>query len=324
MRKTILALTLLSASFAVAGPDPETLKTALEAQPDCGTFVRFDDDNLYLGFGSYRRGVEEPRQPIPGRFRVVPLNGGEALDLATNDAAIDLVTDAGRAFVLTFSSIEEWDLATHRRIAEYKTRAVAGEMAYKQHARAMARFKNKLVIAHGRLGVSIFDLGKKRLTNQFPLVRRQAPLESMATGVTVQGRYAYVAMDNFTLVPPPQKPALRGIVVIDMETESVVAELDGMDPGSGALISDARSLIVSFDGMPIWKYDLASLSPRATKMPEPRKRIWTFPMKGHPTGSPAMNEKYYYTCFLKAPEPGGNGWYTRHPAALDRRVLMLD
>lgn len=57
-----------------------------------------------------------------------------------------------------------------------------------------------MIIAHGRHGVSIYDLTKKRLVNQFRLLREQIPLESMAMDVTVQGHYAYIVMDNFSLV----------------------------------------------------------------------------------------------------------------------------
>lgn len=315
----------LAGTFASAAANSELIKATLEAQPTCATFVRFDDKNLYLGFGGYRRGVEEPREPIPAKMRVAPLAGSEAFELATKDAAIDLVTDGSTAYILTFSSIEEWDLAKRERVAEYPTYAINGPLAYKQHAEGMARYRDKLIIAHGRLGVSFFDLKTKRLTNQFRLVRWQAPLESMATGVTIQGNLAYVAMDNFNVTRPGDGIKIfRGIVVIDMNSESVRSELDGMDPGVDGIVSDARKVIVSFGGNPIWKYGIEGLKGR--RLPEPDLRIWRFPVKGHPTGLPALDDKYYYTCYLKAPEyPGENGGYSRRvPMVLDRRVMMLD
>lgn len=317
----ILAFTALQAQ---AGPSPELIKATLETEPSCSNFVRYDDANLYLGFGSYRRAFEEPRHPIPARLRVVPFGGAEAFDLATKDAAIDIATEGSTAFVLTYSSIEEWDLVRRERVAEHATYAINGPLAYKEHAEAMARYKNKLVIAHGRLGISVFDIKARRLTNQFRLLRRQLPLESMATGVTVQGDRAYVLMDNFHLPPPGQEgKVFRGIVLLNMTTESVASELGGIDPGADSILSDSRKAVVSFMGIPIWKYGLGSLDTARSRVPEPEGRVWRFPVNGSPTGHPSMDEKHYYTCFIKIPaDPQGPR--SRVPMALDRKELGLD
>lgn len=322
-----LALILILSIFAPlswAAPQSELMKTILEKQTDCGRFVRADDSAFYLGFGVYRRAFEEPRQPIAGALRVVSLTGAEDFTLITNDAAIDVVTEQNHAFVLTFSSIEEWDLAARTKVATYQTYAYPRVMEYQQHAQAFARYQDKVIIAHGRLGLSFFNLKTKRQTNQFRILQAQLPLESMATGVSVQGRYAYVVVDNFSLVRPPAKAPFRGVVVVDMETESVVAELDGMDPFVTSVTTDANVLIASFDGQPIWKYSLSSL--KGKNIPEPLIRIWKFPVPGHPTGSAMMDDKYYYTCYAKAPaHPGEDGGrYHNVPLALDRRILILE
>lgn len=320
-----LCLSAFVAVAAYASPDSEAIKSILEAQPACQNFVRYDDINLYLGFGWYRKAFEEPRYPIPGQLRVAPLDGSAPFELATNDAAIDVVTDGQTAYVLTYSSIEEWDLGKRQRVAEYSTYAINGPLAYQEHARAMARYKDKLIIAHGRLGVSIFNIKTKRLVNQFRLLQKQLPWESMATAVTVQGNIAYVVMDNFSLTQPGDGVQIfRGLIKINMDGETVMSELAGMDPGADGVVSDGKKLIVSFGGIPIWKYSIDSLA--GTGLPEPEKRVWRYPAKGNPVGAPAMDSKYYYTCFDKAPDkPGENGGrYRKVPLALDRRVLILD
>lgn len=329
----IAAILALASALGAIGPtahaNSELLKSTLEAQPHCGNFVRFDKENLYQGFGSYRKALEEPREPIPGKFRVSPLQGNAAYELSTLDSAIDMVTEGSTAYVLTYSAIEEWDLQTKIRKATYATYAIRGSLAYKQHAEAFARYKDKLILAHGRLGVSFFNLQTKRLTNQFRLVQGQLPLESMATGVTIQGHYAYVVMDNFHVTRPEDKINIfRGIIVIDMESESVVAALGGMDPGTDSITSDSKSLIVSFGGIPIWKYRIDDITKafRGNKLPEPEYRLWKFPVKGHPIGAASMDENNYYTCYLKAPSYRGEngGFYRKVPMALDRRMLLLD
>jgi len=325
MKKLILSIAALFSLSAEAAPNSELIKATLEAQPSCSNFVRYDDQNLYLGFGWYRNALEEPRMPIPAKMRVAPFDGTAPFELATKDAAIDVVTDGTTAYVLTYSSIEEWDLIRRERVAAYPTYAINGPLAYKQHAQGMARYKDKLIIAHGRLGVSIFNIKTKRLVNQFRLVQWQLPLESMAMGATVQGNLAYVVMDNFHVTRPGDGVKIfRGIIVVNLDSESVQSELGGMDPGADSIVSDSKKVIVSFGGIPIWKYGIGTL--RGSSIPEPEIRIWRFPVNGHPTGAPVMDDKYYYSCFSKAPAfPGDNGgYYRRMPLALDRRVLMLD
>ncbi len=302
--------------------DSERIRSTFESEPTCGTFVRRDDSRLFLGFGQYMKGAEKVRLPIPAKMRVTPLNGDPAFDLQTNDAAIDLITIDDTAYLLTYSSIEEWNLNTKKRVAEYPTYAIASPMYYKQHALGFARYGDKLVIAHGRLGISVFDVRKKRLINQFRILNEQLPLESMATGISIQGRYAYVIVDNFSLVSNGSKPPFRGILVFDAETQSLLKKLDGMDPGATSVASDHDSLIVSFGGNPIWKYDLKELN--GITLPEPSLRIWKFPHGGSPTGSGFMDEKYLYTCYHFPPTPGQGGFYQKRPLSLNRQVLMID
>jgi hypothetical protein len=320
-----LALSLLSLQ-AFGKPDPEVVKRALESTPTCSNFVRYDDDNIYLGFGYYRRWLEEPRNPIPATLRIVPLLSPEkVVTLTTADAAIDSVRFGNSLFILTYSGIEEWDLSANSRQALYATYAFPGVMAYMEHAQAFARYGDKVIIAHGRLGISIFSLKTKRLVNQFRILQSQLPLESMATGVTVEGKYAYVIMDNFSLVENGE-PAFRGIVVIDLEKEAVVTEMKGLDPGADSVASDGNKLIVSYGGNPIWKYSLSNL--HGYTLPPPENTVRPFPVDGHPIGSAAMDEKYYYSCFSKAPP---KAWpesqrasYKKIPVALERHSALLD
>jgi hypothetical protein len=248
---------------------------------------------------------------------VAPISHPEkAFTLSTSDSAIDSIRDGNSLFILTYSGIEEWDLAKRKSLAKYPTYDYPGTMIYMQHPQAFARYGDTAIIAHGRLGVSFFNLKTRQLTNQYRLAQNQLPLESMATGVTVQGKYAYVVMNDYSQAPASQKPAFRGITVIDLDSQTVVSELDGMDSEADAVVSDAQSLIVSFGGEPIWKYGLADLASQT--LPNPQNRIWRFPVDGAPTGRPAMDEKYYYTCFSKNPD------YKKVPLALNRAQLGLN
>lgn len=323
--KCVLVVVLsLYSSINLAAPDSEVLKKVLEAQPKCQSFVRYDDQNLYLGFGAYLAGIiNGPREPVPGVLRVVPLDGSKSFDLAIKDSPVDLVSVGNKIYLLTYTSLLEIDLSSKKIIAEYRPYIYSGSLEYKEHAEGMARYKNKLIIAHGRMGISIFDMDKKIIRTQIRLNQGQLPLESMAVAVTVEGKKAFIVMDSFSLVPSGEKPPFQGIVTFDLDNEKVLNELDGMAPGADAVVSDGSKLIVSFMGQPLWKYSLADF--KGTSLPEIELPIWSFGEKGHPTGSPAMDSKYYYTCFSKPPaEPGTGAMYTKSPVALSRKVLILD
>jgi hypothetical protein len=312
----ILAVTVFS-SLAAATPDPDRVKAVLESAPACSNFVRFDDENVYLGEGGYKEMFEEPRHPMPAHVHVRPLAPNQTpFDLATNDSTIDAVREGSSLFVLTYSGLEEWDLPSRKRTAVYPTYNGATAGAYKEHAEGFARYGNKLILAHGRFGVSFFDLKEKKITNQFRLLTAQFPLESMAVGVTIHDHRAFVAIDNFTLTPT----TFRGMVVIDMDTETVAAQWPGLDPGADSIVADGDRLVVSYGGVPIWGYDFADLQ-GIKALPAPLIHALPFAVKGHPIGHASVDDRYYYTCFSRAPEKRG-ALYQNVPLAIERDWLF--
>jgi len=192
-----------------------------------------------------------------------------------------------------------------------------------KHARGFARYGNTLVIAHGRLGLTFFDMKSKMTYGQTPLVVSRRPHESTAMDVQVVGHHAIIVLDSFTLPTPEHGKAFQGIVVYDLEKKRIVNELDGLDGGADAIATDGSKLIVSYRGIPIWKYSVASLINGSKKLPNPMTRVWKFPLMGHPVGKPFVDETSYLTCFVNVPDqPGGK---TRViPQALDRKAHLLD
>jgi hypothetical protein len=58
------------------------------------------------------------------------------------------------------------------------------------------------------------------------------------------------------------------------------------------------------------------------EVPKANGQRWNFPIEGHPTGRPAMDDAYYYTCFMKAPGAQGGTFHTV-PVALDKKLMKL-
>jgi hypothetical protein len=325
MARSILLVLAILVSFGRAQASTTEQRTAaLMAQPTCETFVRFDDKNLYLGFGHYKEKFEEPRFPIPAAVKVVDVaDPSNFFGFKTEDGTLDAISDGNSLYVLTFTAIEEFDLTTHQRIGIYPTTHNPSPLEYMQHARAFARYGNTLVIAHGRLGISFFDMKSKMTYGQRKLVMSHAPHESTAMDINVVDHYAIIALDGFTLPTPNQGKPFEGLVIYDLATNSVVAERDGLDSGVDAIINDGSKLIVSYRGMPIWKYSLSSLIGSGKTMPNPLGRIWKYPLMGHPIGKPAVDETNYYTCFVNVPETQ-DGKVRVIPQVLNRAAIGLD
>tara|TARA_B110001454_G_scaffold219191_1_gene251105 strand:- start:22654 stop:23622 length:969 start_codon:yes stop_codon:yes gene_type:complete len=310
----------LCTSFAFAAPNSEALKQAVEHISGCGNFLRADNQYVYTGFGSYYTGSQINRKPQASVLRFIDIATLKESQVMTDDAAIDLVTHQNKTYVLTYSGLEEWNIANRQRQGIYQTNTSDNRYADEEHAQAMALYQNKLIVAHGRLGVSIFDLNLKRVTKTVPLIS-QGNLESMAKGVAVVGQYAFVVLDSYTLVSAHQKVPFRGIVVIDMQTETVVREIGDLPPGLDSITADQDSLVLSFYGMPLWRYTVSSVL--SAKKAQPIARVFKFPLEGSPKDKAMMDDKYYYTCFSKMPGPGEGSYYKRIKLVMNRAQIML-
>nr|BDT29277.1 hypothetical protein BHI3_27430 [Bacteriovorax sp. HI3] len=320
LKAVFLSLTLSGNLFA--SDSSLRMKEAMEQLSSCGNFIRYDNNSIYTGFGNYWTGSEAIRLPKPSLVRFVSLQSLTEYQVETLDSAVDLLTYNQSTYILTYSGLEEWDLGSYQRVGLYKTN-IQGTPALKdQHSTSFARYKDTLIITNGISGVTFFDLKTKKITRGYGLIQSQYPLQSNAMGVTVSGKYAYVVLDSYTLVGPHDKRPFSGIVVIDMETQNVIRELGGMDPGVDSVSSDEKSLLVSFYGQPIWKYSLKALE--SNKLPAPTKRVWRFPTEGNPTGKAAIDEANYYTCFSRLPNPGEGPYKIKMSTTLNRKALMLD
>ncbi len=321
--KTILIALGVFISLGSFGSErSEKIKDAVEYLSGCSNFIKFDNDNVYTGFGTYWTSHVQPREPKPSIMRFVPIDKISEYQVTTNDSAIDVIKYNSLNYILTFSGIEEWNLNSFQRSNILQTHNLDRPLRDEEHPRGLAQYKNNLVIAHGRLGISIVDLTTKKVVKMLPVAVSQRPLESVVNEVTVSGKYAYAVVDSYTLVGPNDKPAFRGLVVIDLESQSIVTELDGLDPGASSITSDNNVAIVSFYGQPLWKYSLKSL--HSSALPQPLKRVWKFPIEGHPKGKASMDDKYYYTCYSHMPKPGEGPYFINGPTVLDRRILILD
>ena len=304
----LASVLLLSAAAFAATPDQT--KAALESQPSCDTFVRADQDTLYLGLSAGGISVVSIAHPEQPRM------------ISTGAIPLDAVHKDSSLWILTTDDLQEFNFESGALINTYKTMESDFKASGATLPTNFALYKNSLVISHGAWGFSIFDLDKKIITHSERLATAQLPLISKTTGVSVIGDRAYFAMDSVSLTGENEKPPFRGIIVYNLATLKVESQLDGLDPGSDAVATDGKKIFVSFAGLPIWKYG-ANLNGKT--LPTPERRIFQFShqgkVDGHPIGQPDLDAKYYYTCFA---QPGPRGSRYQHlPAALERSTLKF-
>lgn len=308
-------------SIQLQAVTPEQVKAALQTQTNCSSFVKVTGNKMLLGFGHYWSLGEDARSPMPNPLVMLDIEEpSRTVKIVTGDSSIDALMWNDRIFVLTFTAIEERSAETLELLASYSTHDLNRNLVFKEHATRMTLVGEKIFISHGRLGVTVFDLATRSIIQRIPLLQSQLPLESMATGIVYAANEVFVILDNYTLTVPNQEPAFRGFVVLDPETGAVRRELRGLDPGTDSVVTDGTNLLVSYYGMPLWKYTLKSM--RGNKLRKPAGIYFNFGEKGHPTGAPYLDEKYLHTCYMKHPEqPPGQS--TRVLRSLERAPLKI-
>ena len=285
---------------------PDETRAAVEAQPRCDTFLRTDSDSIYIGLTA--GGVSVVSIAHPNQTRVI----------ATGALPVDAVHVGSSLWILTTNDLQEWNFETGAFINTFKTFDSDFQPRGATWPTAFALHKNNLVISHGAWGFSIFNLDSKTITHSERLATAQLPLISKTTGVSIIGDRAYFAMDSVSLTGENEKPPFRGLVIYNLASMKIESQMQGLDPGSDSMTAADGKLYVSFAGVPIWKYDAATL--RGTSLPTPERRVWQFnhlgKTDGHPIGQASMDSSYYYTCFA---QPGAKGTrYQNVPAALAR------
>jgi hypothetical protein len=319
------ALTASAAAFgAASAATPDALKAALQAAPGCQNFVRADDANMYLGFGPYLLGAEDPRHNIPGEVVVISLaNPTKQTILPTLDGAIDAITVDNHLFVLSYDSIEEWDKSTWTRVGLYPTSTIRVPLHYRQHATGFALYNNQFIISHGRVGFSTFDIASRKPVGETVLVpSAQLPDESQARAVVIDGDIAVFALDSYTLVDESAhgKLSFQGLVVYDLKNKTILKQVAGVPEGSEGIYLEGSKVFVNY-GYFTWILPRAALNMSSVTRPEQLIFKWGA-VKGHPIGKPLYDSVNVYTCFNKEPA-AGQSVFLQVPNVIPRADINL-
>lgn len=288
----------------------------------CRNFFHVDDQYIYLGYGFYSNSPGGLHTAQPMNMVVLPLHGASKFALKMQDSAVDIMTTEDRIFVLTYTGLEEWNKETLTFLKKYGTYNLNQAMGWEDHPTQMARYQDKLVFAHGRLGMSVLDLKTKEIVFQTKLAQHRLPLESKVTGVTVIGDKAYFVLDAFSLVDEKDEPKpFQGLITMDLKTYKVESQMEGLEGGSDSLFTYSGRLVISMYGIPLIKHDVNRL--KGEKIPGAIARISRFPEEGRFLGKQQLDSEYVYSCFQVVPQEI-NGVFKRVPRVWKRSELKLN
>lgn len=325
MKMIILALTFVfQSAFAEmsAAEKAELVKSRVADIGLCRNFFHVDEQNIYLGYGFYSNSPGGWHSEQPTNMLVLPLKDQSKIALKMQDSAIDIMTTPDRLFVLTYTGLEEWNKETLTFIRKHATYNQAQQMRWEDHPNQMARYQDKLIFAHGRLGMSVMDLNSKAIVYQTKLAQERLPLESKVTGVTVIGDKAYFVLDSYSIVKENEEPKpFQGLIVMDLKTYKIESQMEGLEGGSDSLFSYEGRLIISMYGIPLIKHDVNRL--KGSKIPGAIARLSRFPEEGRFLGKQQLDSEYVYTCFQVVPQDIG-GQYYRVPRVWKRSDLKLN
>lgn len=226
----------------------------------CGSNIEFKNNYYYL----INNNREHNGNVIGLATLVHPQYGMQTLTILSEfkRPIVDMEVYKDSIFLLTNQGIEERSLSKMTYTGGYRTTTLKSSFAFKtkESPTAMELWGDKILISHGRLGLSIFDIASKKIIKSLRLDEFQAPDESMATNIKVKGDKAYILMDNFTLKPDKRLPAFRGIIVYDLKSERILNKSRMVDAGATGLNITDEFAYVSFRGFQlIVKYRLDDL-----------------------------------------------------------------
>tara|TARA_B100001248_G_scaffold262685_1_gene260903 strand:- start:8040 stop:9008 length:969 start_codon:yes stop_codon:yes gene_type:complete len=295
----------LAFSFIFASA-PKTLEeTFLSTQGNCNALIDIQEKHLLVAYNK----TSYPEKQYRGFYEITNLENQSQITFTSENHApvLDLQIYQDSLFVLTRNGLIERSLKDYQVKGIYKTHPKI-YFERKEHPTAMQLVGDKIYIAHGRLGMSVFDIATRSVNHIEIFTELKEGELSMATDLVYDGKQLFVLLDNYHIKEAPKDiPVFRGIVVyspVDREVSKVVRL---RDPGAtGINLVGEDYLLISFHGFPnLVMYSKAALLNASTTVDEPIKalsRAWKYPDEkyGSHRGDFYLYGSKIYTCFLQS------------------------
>jgi hypothetical protein len=246
----------------------ENQSSAFLAQQSCSAFVRNFGTEVVFG-------VERGLVLISADGQIRTYHLGQAI----RDVVLigdDMIALVGQELLV----IDRKSGAVSGRYPTQHSKAPAALMP-EEFPRSLSLADRRVLIAHGTLGVSVFDWPTRQLGATVDL-NQDGRVKVMVQDVVVRDSIAYLLVDNFQVSPVRPSREFRGLVLLDLLDLIIVQRLNGLDPGATALALAGDTILVSFSGSPVWRLKLP-LNPEVS-LSKVARPIMDFGIPGHPVG----------------------------------------
>jgi hypothetical protein len=220
---------------------------------------------------------------------------GDVSNIDLGVSAQDAVMVDDQIIALVQANLVVIDRQNHQVVGRYDTQLLkpASSLLPQEMPRSITRVGQRILIAHGTLGVNIFDLGSLHIGSSIDINRGQK-IKGMAQDLMVQDDDILVLVDNYQMNPLKPSQEFRGILKLDLNANAIVEKFGGLDPGATAAALLADTMLVSFSGMPIWKLQLPfSIASPLSTVAHP---VTDFGIDGHSVGHLSIDNQFVWTC----------------------------
>jgi hypothetical protein len=298
MKRFVLSLALMTLPGSLLA-DAQT--EAFLAQGSCRAFVRQDESKVLVG---------------SSQGLVAISADGQVRSYDLGQVARDALFLDQKLIVLVGSEVWVLDPQTGALGERYQTQKTKDPATLKpqEMPRTLRLAGSNILIAHGTLGVSVFDWLQRSLATTID-VNGGERVKGMVQDIGVKDSVAYLLIDNYQISPARPSLEFRGFVLLDLQTLKVGGRIGGLDPGATTLAFHEAEVLVSFAGMPVWKLELP-LNPRQA-LAEVAHPVSDFGRPGHSVGHFSADAAHVWTCHRE----GSQG--PSVPALYDRTALGL-
>ena len=296
---TFIALTTSSffPLICLASPQSETFLK----QADCRNFVRNNDANIILG----------------SKLGIITIdNQGRQTLYKLEHNVRDALLANHQIFVLADSEIIRIDTASGNETGRAPTQNIkpSDQLLAHEKPRAIGLYDNLLVVAHGTLGVAVFDQDTLEFKNLINLDTDQK-VKSLAQDIAVKDDSIYVLADNFQINPVRPNVQFRGILELDIDQAKILNRFSGLDPGVTALARHEDAVLVSFGGNPVWKLRTPLNSNHSIQ--KGSRLLTDLVSHGRLVGHFSLDDQYVWSCHRTK---GRDGYA---PAIFERSALGI-
>lgn len=230
------------------------------------------------------------------------------VSIMMREPILDFEAIGNFVWAISKTTLYKIDLSRFRVVAEFPNQIETQNPEKYEVAYGLTTFENKVFIANGSLGISVFDTKSEKFIQHLkPGLKQPNPKHiSYATDVIVSQNKLIVIYDNATYDFVGKMRAYEGFAIYNIQS-GLLEKLIPVDQKREAifepkLMIDQNKVILSSMHL-FFENQISNLL--SSSMYNPQRRIYQYP-NGKPLGTGFISNSQLFACFITADEYGKN------------------